>query len=125
MVSAPRVSLATITSKDLVGKGSVVATQSRRERINGVVPRIRLESHGWEVVPLDAVRVEEYVTADKGRRTREIDYQLVQQADQAAELAAYAIAHARGLARKSVVSGKSGSVRVDFGGGGSIKKKKK
>src|SRR3546814_13853673 len=95
MVSAPRVSLATITSKDLVGKGSVVATQSRRERINGVVPRIRLESHGWEVVPLDAVRVEEYVTADKGRRTREIDYQLVQQADQAAELAAYAIVTAR------------------------------
>src|SRR3546814_18085068 len=29
------------------------------------------------------------------------------------------------LDRKSVVSGKSGSVRVDFGGGGFIKKKKK
>src|SRR3546814_14562677 len=56
---------------------------------------LRLESHGWEVVPLDAVRVEEYVTADKGRRTREIDYQLVQQADQAAELAAYDIVNAR------------------------------
>src|SRR3546814_8727932 len=36
MVSAPRVSLATITSKDLVGKGSVVATIGRawmRERV--------------------------------------------------------------------------------------------
>jgi hypothetical protein len=95
IVSAPRVSLATITAKDIVGPSSVVATQPRRDRINGIIPRIRSEAHGWEQVPLNVVRIADYVTADGGERTRERDYQLVQQADQAAELAAYEIVNAR------------------------------
>jgi hypothetical protein len=95
LVNTPRVSLATITSADLVGRASVTATQARRDRINGVTPRIRSEAHGWEVVPLDIVRGDTYLTEDGAERTREIDYQLVQVSDQAAQLAAYDIANAR------------------------------
>jgi hypothetical protein len=95
LVSTPRVSLATITSADLVGPATLTAVQARRDRINGVTPRIRSEAHGWEVIPLDVIRGDTYLTEDGAERTREIDYQLVQAADQAAQLAAYDIANAR------------------------------
>lgn len=95
MVSAPRVSLATVTSADVIGKGSVVATQPRRSRINGIIPRIRSEEHGWEVVPLDVVRPSTYLIEDGEERTRERDMQLVQDKDQASELAAYEIVNSR------------------------------
>lgn len=95
MISTPRVSLATITEKDLVGRGSVTGTQRRRDRINGIVPRIPSEAHGWEVTPLDVVRVADYVTVDGGERTREMDFPLVPYKDQAAELAMYDIVNAR------------------------------
>jgi hypothetical protein len=95
IVSAPRVSLATVTSADLIGKGTVVATQPRRSRINGIIPRIRSEEHGWEVVPLDVVRPLTYLAEDGEARTRERDMQLVQDKDQAAELAAYEVVNSR------------------------------
>lgn len=92
---APRVSLATITKEDLAGPGQVVGTKRRRERINTGVPRLRLESHGWEVTTLDPIVVSDYVTQDGGPRSREIDLELVQDADQAAELVAYDLVNAR------------------------------
>jgi hypothetical protein len=94
-VNAPKVSLDTITYSDIVGEATVPATQSRRDRINGIVPKYRSEDHGWEVVPADVVSVSSYVTEDGGERTREIDYPLVQDVDQAAQLAAYDIVNAR------------------------------
>lgn len=95
--SAPRVSIGTITSDDITGECDVPATVARRDRINGVIPKVRLESHGWETVPIDVVRIDDYVAFDGKRRTREIAYPLVQQADQAAELAAYDVLNAREL----------------------------
>lgn len=95
IVSTPRVSLATVTSADLIGKGTVVATQPRRSRINGIIPRIRSEAHGWEVVPLDVVRPSTYLAEDGEARTRERDMQLVQDKDQASELAAYEVVNSR------------------------------
>lgn len=95
MVNAPRVSLATITAADIVGEASNVTTQSRRDRINGIIPRYRSEAHDWEVVPASVVRVPAYVTADGGERTREVAYPLVQDVTQASELAYYDIANAR------------------------------
>ncbi len=92
---APRVSLATITAKNLAGPGKIVGTKGRRARINTGVPRLRLESHGWEVTTLDPVGVDEYVTQDGGLRSREIDLELVQDKDQAAELVAYEVADGR------------------------------
>lgn len=97
IVDAPRVSLATIRDADIVGECSLAATAPRRARINGVVPRYRSEAHDWTVVPAELVQVADYVTQDGGERTKEIEFTLVQDVDQAATLAAYQIANAREL----------------------------
>jgi hypothetical protein len=91
----PRVSLATITSSDLMGDGKVVRTKRRRERFNTVIARYRSEDHGWEIVPADPVSIAGYVTIDGETRSREVDYPLVQDLDQATELGLYDIGEAR------------------------------
>jgi hypothetical protein len=95
MVATPRVSLATITGADIVGDVSIAGTNSRRDRINTVIPRFRSEEHNWEMIAGDPVSVSEYVTQDGGTRTREIEFGLVQNKTQAAQLAAYSIVDAR------------------------------
>lgn len=97
-ISAPKVSVGTIGVDDLAdGKITIPAMQSRRQRINGVIPRIRSESNQWQVVPLSVVRVADYVTVDGGERTKEVTFRLVQQPDQGAQLGAYEIMNAREL----------------------------
>jgi hypothetical protein len=94
--SAPRVSIATITSAEVVGRCSVSGTNTRRNRINGGIPRRRSEDHGWETISDDPVRIASYVTADGGvNRTREFEWYLVNQLKQAAQLTAYQIMNAR------------------------------
>lgn len=94
-VSAPRVSIATIKADDLAGPISVTGYRSRRDRFNTVIPKRRSEQHGWEVIPDDSVSIGIHVAEDGGMRSREIDHVLVQEKDQNAELAAYAILNAR------------------------------
>lgn len=94
-VAAPKVSIGTITSADIVGDIIAPSTASKRARRNMIIPRIRLESHGWEMVPLTAVKVDEYIALDGAPRPREITYALVQHAKQAAELATYELMNAR------------------------------
>lgn len=94
-VAAPKVSIGTITSADIVGDIIAPSTASKRARRNTIIPRIRLESHGWEMVPLTAVKVDEYIALDGAPRPREITYALVQHAKQAAELATYELMNAR------------------------------
>lgn len=93
--ASPKVALDTITFDDIVGECSVAAMKSRRERINGIVPRFRSEANKWEYVQSDLVSVEDYVTADGGLRTDERQYDLVQEKDHAAQLAAYELVDAR------------------------------
>lgn len=95
VVSTPRVSLATLTRDDVVGDVTIAGTAPRRDRINRVVPRYRSEDHGWQMVSGGAVAVADYITEDGGQRSREVDYPLVQDAAQAAQLAAYAIVDGR------------------------------
>lgn len=94
-VNAPKVSLDTITIGDLSGTVSNQTTQARRDRLNGIIPRYRSEDHFWEVVSAAPVRVPEYVEFDGGERTKEADYQFVQNVDQAATLARYGIENSR------------------------------
>lgn len=95
-VYAPKISLATITEADLADGGiKVPAMLSRRQRINGIIPRYRSEAHDWQVVSGDPVRVATYVTEDGAQRTRESTYALVQDKDQGAQLAAYEVVNAR------------------------------
>jgi hypothetical protein len=95
--NAPRVSIGTITTNDITGDVDVPGTASRRQRRNTVIARVRLESHGWEEVPLDAIAIPDYVTADGGSRPTEVTFPLVQQVDQGAQLGLYAVFNGREL----------------------------
>lgn len=95
--SAPRVSIGTITSEDICGDVDVPSTASRRVRRNTVIARVRLESHGWEMVPIDAISIPDYVAVDGGKRPREVEFPLVQQVDQGAQLGLYTLLNAREL----------------------------
>jgi hypothetical protein len=95
--NAPRVSIGTITSADIIGDVDVPGTASRRARRNTVIPKVRLESHGWQVVPLNAIAIPDYVAVDGGSRPREIEFPLVQQVDQGAQLGLYEILNGREL----------------------------
>ena len=100
MVSTPRTAIATIESRHLLGSLSIAATKSRRDRFNSVIPRYVDEDSDWSVISGTAITVPEYVTADKGQRTKEIDYPLVQvfsgeTAMQPGQLAAYDIVNSR------------------------------
>lgn len=95
LVNTPRVSLATINVGDVVGDVSVTATQAQRDRINGVIPRYRSEANAWAIVPAAPIRVASYVAVDGGQRTKEIEYTLCQDLNQAATLARYDIENAR------------------------------
>jgi hypothetical protein len=95
IISTPRTVLDTITVDDVVGEATVAATQSRRARINAVVPRFRSEANNWEIISASPVRVTSYESIDGGQRTREISYSLVQQLTQAVQLARYDIENGR------------------------------
>lgn len=96
---APRVSIGTITN-DTLGEGPVTvrAMQSYRDRLNTIVPKYRSENHKWEYVAAEAVSVTSYVTEDGEVKTEEIQWNLVQDKDQAAQLAAYRLVNGRELA---------------------------
>ncbi|GEM_PF-2107601 len=100
LVSAPRSAIATIESRHLLDSLSIAATKSRRDRFNTVIPRYVDEDSDWSVISGTAIKVPDYVTADRGQRTKEIDYPLVQvfsgqQAKQPGQLAAYDIVNSR------------------------------
>lgn len=96
-VSAPKVSLATLTGDDQAdGEVSIDAARSRRERFNAVIPRYRSAAHGYEVVAADKIVVSAYLTADLDRdRTCEPEFFLCPDVDQAAQLGTYAVANSR------------------------------
>lgn len=96
MVNAPKAPLATITADDLAdGDSSVPAMMPRRDRPNTVIPKYRSEAHAWEIIPASAIAIADYVTADGGSVTKEIEYPLVTSLNQAAQFAAYDIYNAR------------------------------
>ncbi len=100
LVNTPRTAIATIESRHLLDGLSLAATKSRRERISSVIPRYVDEDSDWSVISGTAITVSEYATADKGKRTKEIDFPLVQvfsgeEAKQPGQLAAYEIVNSR------------------------------
>lgn len=100
LVSTPRTAIATIESRHLLDSLSIAATKSRRDRFNSVIPRYVDENSDWSVISGTVVSVPEYVSADGGGRTKEIDYPLVQVfsgqiAMQPGQLAAYDIVNSR------------------------------
>jgi hypothetical protein len=95
-ISAPRTAVVTIGLPDLAdGELGVQAMKSWRDKLNTVIPRIRLESQRWEYTQLDEVSSPTYVTEDGGAKSFETQFDLVQQIDQGAELAAYGLVNGR------------------------------
>lgn len=95
--NAPRVSIGLITSNDIIGDVDVPGSAPRRQRRNTVIPRVRLETHGWEMVPLEATEIPDYIAADGGRRPKEVILPLVQDANQGVQLGLYELWNAREL----------------------------
>jgi hypothetical protein len=95
IVRTPRVVIATLSGADMVGDVSITGSKGRKDRFNQIIPSYREEANGWQMVPGGAVTVDEYVTADGELRSKGGTYALVQDAKQAAELAAYDILDAR------------------------------
>jgi len=88
----PRVALDTIGMADLAdAEVSLQIMRGWRERKNTLVPKVRLESHKWELTQLDPVSVADFVTEDGEEKKEEYPLELVQQADQGVELAGYSL----------------------------------
>lgn len=94
-MSAPRVALDTITADDLAGGVDVRAMSDWKDRKNTLVPRYRSPDHRWEYVQADAVVNSTYLTEDGEEKTDEVQYDLCQEVDHAAQLGAYTLANRR------------------------------
>jgi len=95
-ISAPRTPVVTIGLPDLAdGELSVQAMKSWRDKLNTIVPRVRLEAHRWEYTQLNEVTNATYLTEDGEPKSKEVQFDLVQQVDQGAELAAYQLVNGR------------------------------
>lgn len=93
---APKVSLDTISWNDLApGEIDIPAMRSWRERKNSLIPKYRSEAHKWEYVQAAAVSTETYVAEDGEDKEEEVQFDLVQDATQAAQLVAYDLADRR------------------------------
>jgi len=97
MVNTPRVSIATLTGADFTGPVSVGGYVARKDRINRVIYQYRSEPHAWQMVPATPIVVSAYVTADGVQRTKGLTMNYVQDVNQGAQLARYAIEDAREL----------------------------
>lgn len=104
-ISAPRIALDTITAVDLADdEVSVASGLGWEERLNTLVPKYRSRDHKWEyVASTDPVQVAAYVDVDGEVKREERQYNLVQQKDQAAQLAAYELVDRRELGEIEIV----------------------
>lgn len=93
--AAAKTSIVTITAADTAGPIAIDTAASRLTRINTILPKCVLETHQWEMTPLDAVVVSAYVTEDGGARERGIEYPFVSDPVQASQLAAYDVVDSR------------------------------
>jgi hypothetical protein len=101
--NAPRVSLDTINRDDIADEGFTVASgRTWRERLNTIAPKYRSGAHKWEFVPSADVTVSAYVTDDGEEKREEIQWTLVQDKDQVAQLAAYELVNRREIGQIEV-----------------------
>ncbi len=94
-ITTPRVALDTITIDDVIGNIDVTAMTGWKDRINTIVPRVRLETHAWEYEQLEAIDSATYITEDGETKTEEFQFDLCQDKDQGAELAALMLVNRR------------------------------
>jgi len=102
--ASPKTSVATITANDVIGAIEIDTAASRIDRINTIQPQFWSPQHRWQMTALPEVTAQAYRDADGGKRSRGVTYAYVTNANQAAQLAALEIAHAReGMAGQIVL----------------------
>lgn len=102
--ASPKTSVATITANDVIGAIELDTAASRIDRINTIQPQFWSPAHRWQMTALPEVTAQAYRDADGGKRSRGVTYAYVTNANQAAQLAALEIAHAReGMAGQIVL----------------------
>lgn len=91
-VTAPRVSLDTITRDDLA-EGDIRAqgASAWRDVVNTVIPKAKSPAHKWELQQSTKITVPALVTQDGEEKPKEVPFETVKSATQAAQLAAYAL----------------------------------
>lgn len=95
-ISAPRVSLDTITLHDLAdGEIEVPAMQGWEARLNVVTPEYKSASHKWEYVPSADIQLADYLTVDGEKKHDTRRFNMVTNKDQAAQLGGYAMLDSR------------------------------
>lgn len=101
--AAPRIALASI-GRDDIADGSLEAGTGRpwKERHNGIVPKYRSEAHQWEYVQSARQSVAAFVTEDGEDKDDELQYDLVTDKDQAAQLGLYELYERRAAGPFSV-----------------------
>ena len=95
---APRVAVDVIKAEDLTDAPvRIPSTKSIFERVNAATPKFASEEHDWDFVPGDRIVIDEYVAEDDGeeRDMGEVQFNLVNNAKQAAELMTYKLARQR------------------------------
>lgn len=87
---APRVALDTIALADLAdGELSAMAGRAWKDRKNTFTPKYRSEDHQWEYVAAEPIVDEDALAEDGEEKADEPELTLVQDKDQAAQIAAY------------------------------------
>jgi hypothetical protein len=93
---APQVALDTITIDDIAeGQVQYSPLQSWDDRVNTVIPRYTSADHEWNQVAAEPVSIAGFVTEDGEEKRKEWPFNLVKDAGQAAQLAAYQIYEGR------------------------------
>ena len=95
---APRISLHNVVKDDLAS-GPVSGRKGKpwKEQHNTLIGRYRSEQSRWEYAQTDAVSVSAFVTADGEEKLDELQYDLVTDKDQAAELLTYELYQILGI----------------------------
>lgn len=95
-INAPRVPIATITLDD-IGEGEPVSpgTVAYEERKNTLTPYYISPDHKWASVPSTPVQITDFVTEDGEVKPEDVPFDLVTNADQAAQLTGYELVDRR------------------------------
>lgn len=87
---APRIALDSIDEDDLADDpGDFTPWPQWQEGINGIIPKYRSEANQWEYVQSALVSDDDLLVLDGIEKIEEVQFNLVQDADQAAALARY------------------------------------
>ncbi|WP_054135319.1 hypothetical protein [Blastomonas sp. AAP25] len=104
----PRVSLATMTDDDWLEEGgNATAVQSVRDRMNGVRPQYISPAHNWEQITADEIIGTTYREEDGQAFTQVWPLNLVKDATQAGQLAAYALTDTREIGPIEIAANQS------------------